>query len=64
MDSREFWFRVKDLERKGCRGGQAVFNVAYEMDEDACNDICEKIGDPFNDESKVIAFIAELNFDK
>jgi hypothetical protein len=64
MDSHEFWFQVKDLERKGMRRGQAVYNVAFEMDEIACDDAVDKVGDPFNDETKVIAFVAELNFDK
>jgi hypothetical protein len=63
MDSREFWSQVAAQQRKGCRRGQAVFNVAYEMDETACDDACDKVGDPFNDESKVIAFVSELHFD-
>lgn len=64
MDSREFWSQVSALQRKGLRRGQAVYNVAFDMDETACDDAAEKIGDPFNDETKVIAFVAELPFDR
>jgi len=63
MERREFYARMRAYERKGLRRGQAAFIAAYDLDEDVCNRAIEETGDPFNDDSRLCAFILALGFD-
>lgn len=63
MKRYEFWNEVRLAEREGQRIGQAVFNVASEMNDDLCGQACENIGDPFFNDALAKSFVEALNLE-
>jgi|WetSurMetagenome_2_1015567.scaffolds.fasta_scaffold812740_2 hypothetical protein len=64
MERREFYAKMREYERAGLRCGQAAFNAAYDLDEDACDKAAEEAGDPFDNDSCLFAFILALEFNE
>jgi hypothetical protein len=61
MDHKAFWAKIHEFEHIGMRRGQAIYNVAFQLDADITNEVVRMVGDPFyNDECNAL-FFQEFN---